>query len=334
MFQLKRVRPIDAAIIGVAVLVLAVAGWLGYSVWAQNRAVNQSMPASRAVDELITKLRKNPNDIDVRMQLAQALSVAGRDREAAEQYKTVLKVRKDYTPALSGLGFIYLKERQWQTGEGYFRRVVSLLEGKAKPGTDSTLETAYFYLGTALMEQKKYEEAIPNLKQAIRYRRDASDTHYALSVAYREVGSDAKAREELEATLLFDPKMPEANYDLGEVLLKAGDKAGAAERFRMSVDSAPAVEAPQKALDALGPFSDRMTAARKLKESDPAKALVEARIAVAINPRDAGALVLLGDLYAATGDKSAAEANYRRALGIAPDDASAKAGLERVTNAK
>jgi tetratricopeptide (TPR) repeat protein len=334
VLQFKRVRPLDAAIIGVAVVVLAIAGWLGYSVWAQNRAVNKSMPASRAVDELIVKLRKNPNDIDVRMQLAQALSVAGRDREAAEQYKTVLKVRKDYTPALSGIGFIYLKQKQWQTGEGYFRRVISLLEGKAKPGTDSTLETAYFYLGTALMEQKKYEEAIPNLKQAVRYRRDASDTHYALSVAYREVGALGKSREELEATLLFDPKMPEANYDMGELLLKGGDKAGAAERFRMSVDAAPAAEAPQKALDALGPFSARMASARKLEASDPGKALIEARIAVAINPRDAGALVLLGDLYAATGDKNSAEANYRRALGVAPDDISAKAGLERVTNGK
>lgn len=332
MLQLKRVRPIDAAIVAVAALVIVVGGWLGYSVWQQSRTTRQAMPATRAINDLIATLRKNPNNIDTRMQLAQALSVAGRDREAAEQYKTVLKVRKDYAPALSGLGFIYMKQKEWATGQGYFQKVIDQQEGKVAAGSDAQLETAYFYVGTALMEQRKYEDAISNFKQALRYRRDASDTHYALAVCYNAVGSAAKYKEELEATLLFDPKMPEANYDYGRVLLKEGDRAGAAERFRLSVDAAPAIAAPQEALDGLGPFSERLTDARKLRVKEPAKAMVEARIAVAIEPRDADALVILGELQEQAGDKAAATKSYRKALGVDPENKAAKAGVERVTN--
>lgn len=333
-FDLKSMRPIDMAITVTAVLVIAIGAWLGYSVWAQQNMILRTAPASRAIADLVSQVRKAPNSVDARMKLAQALAVAGRDSEAADQYRTALKIQKDFTPALSGLGFLALKNKEWKTGEGYFRKVIDLLEGKNDTGSEATLETAYYYLGTALIEQKKYEDAIPNLKEAIRLRRDASDTHYLLAYAYRQIGSTVLYREELQAVLTFDPKMPEANYDYGKLLLKEGDKASAAERFRISSDAAPAKSEPRDALLALGPFSSRLAEAKKYRESDPAKALVAARIAVALEPQNAGALVLLGDLFAATGDKESAAANYKRALAVSPEDAAAKSGLERVTNGK
>lgn len=334
MYDFKRIRPFDAAIAALAVVVLALAMYLGYSLWAQKNLVATSTPAARAVATLEARVRKEPNNLDLRMQLAQALSVAGRDRQSEEQYRAALKIAKDFTPALSGLGFLALKQKEYATGEGYYRKIADILEGKQASGRDPQLEIAYFYLGTALMEQRKYEEAANYFKKALAIRRDASDTHYALAVTYGRLGLDEKYREELGYTLLFDPKMPEANYDFGVLLLKDGDKATAAEHFRTSITAAPGVEKPVKALEELGPFEERLAAAQKLAPTDPKAALVEARIAVALEPRDVEALLLASDLFAKTGDKTQAPLFYQRVLDIEPDNAAALAGLKQVTNAK
>lgn len=331
MLDLKSVRPLDAAIAVIAALVLGLGLYLGVSVWSHRQAVEEATPASREIDSLITAVKKDPNNIDERMKLAQAFAVAGRDKDAVQQYKAVLTVAKDYTPALSGLGFIALKQKQYTTGERYFRRVVDLLEGKVSAGKDAQLETAYFYLGTALLEQKQYEEAAANFKAALRIRRDASDTHYALAVCFRELDSMEAYRESLENALMFDPKMPEANYDLGMLLLEK-DEADAAEHFRTSLDAAPNAPLPREAIAKLGDAQKRLASAKRLAKTDPKKALSEARVAAAVDPRSIEALVLCGDLWIAQGNTERAEGAYRKALVVDPDNKAAKAGLEQVKN--
>lgn len=334
MSNVRAIRPLDAVIAAVAVVVLGLGVFLGYSVWAQSRSVVASTPAARAVAEVETRVRKNPNDIDARMQLAQALAVAGRDDDAVAQYEAALKISKNFAPAISGIGFLALQRKDYASGERYFRRVIEILEPNHKSGPDAQLEIAYFYLGTALMEQKEYEEAANYFKKAILLRRDASDTHYALAFTYNKLGSDSKYRDELENTLLFDPKMPEANYDYALLLLKDGDKAGAAEHLRTSITSAPDAKLPQVALEKLGPFADRLAAAKAIAAKDPEAALAEARIAVALEPENVEALVLVGDLAVMTGAKKHATETYQRVLAIDPDNEAAKAGLEKVNNGK
>ena len=58
------------------------------------------------------------------------------------------------------MGFEYLKRKEWKEGEEYFRKVVALTEKDTPAAGSSPLETAYFYLGTALMEQRQYEDAV------------------------------------------------------------------------------------------------------------------------------------------------------------------------------
>ena len=98
---------------------------------------------------------------------------------------------------------------------------------------------------------------------------------YALAVCYRELGIPEGYEDSLVYTLQFDPKMPEANYDYGMLLLKKVDVAGAAEHFRRSADAAPGVDKPQIELDKLGNPDDRLAEAVKEKTSNPARALVE-----------------------------------------------------------
>ena len=332
MLSLRQIRPLDAAIAVVGVLVVLLGGYLAYAVWAQNVSLRTSSPSARAIAALSAKLRANPNDFDARMQLAQAYAIAGRDDDAIEQYKTVLKANRNFVPALTGVGFEYLKQKRWKEGEAYFRSVITLTEKDNVATGSSPLETAYFYLGTALMEQRQYEDAAGAFKAALRLRRDSSDASYALAVCYQKLGIMQGYEDSLRYALQFDPGMPEANYDYGLLLVSKNDLAGAAEHFRRSANSAPEVDKPQIELAKLGSAKDRLAAAVKLKSSDPAKALVEGRIASALDPQSVEALVLVGELYEAQKQPDMAAQTYRKLLVIDPGNAIATAGLKRVGN--
>lgn len=330
MFDLKRVRPLDAAIAVAMIVVIGLGGYLGFSVWSAQRQLKSASPVYRGLDELVAAVRENPDDLALRVRLAQALSLAGRRNEAVKQYESILKVKDDHAPALAGLGTIALREKDYKTAEKYYRQVIEIAAKDSESANSAGLEQAYFYLGTAIMEQKRYEEAAGYFKEALRLKRDSSTTHYLLAVCLRELELPEAYRESLGNTLLFDPAHPEANYDYGRILLAEGDEAGAAEHFRISANAAPNVEIPRKALEALGPWEKRMETARGLEKSDRGRALVEARVAAALKPRSAETFVLLGDLYAGAGNKVKARESYSHALGMDAENDAAKAGLERV----
>lgn len=331
VLDLRRIRLVDYIIAGLALVVIVLGGWLGWSAWSAERGVRTSTSASRAVDDLTAAVRANPNDLAARLSLAQALTVAGRTNEAIKQYEAVLTVDEESVGALSGLGFIALRDGGFGTGEAYFRKVIDIQTAKGAVG-EGPLETAYFYLATALMEQKEYEEAAGYFKEALRLKRDSSDSYYLLAVCLRELGHEDAYRESLNSCLLFDPRHPEANYDYAQLLLSEGDVAGAAEHFRVSADAAPQSSRPLEALADLGTAQERIAAARRLRNTDRGKALVEARVAAALDPRSVAAYVELGNLYSDAGNEGKARDAYRTALGIDPDDAAAKAGMERVSD--
>lgn len=327
----RRIRlTIDLAIRAVVVVVLLVAVYLAYSVWSHNRGVATSTPVARQIAALEELIAEQPGNVVARLQLAQAYTIAGREDAAVAQYAAILAADPENVTALSGLGFISSTKRQWATAEGYWQRIIDILEGRPAASQDRALEVAYFYMGDVKAEQKKWEEAIPYYKAALRIKRDASDTHYHLAVAYRETDSTAKYREELEIALAFDPTMPEANYDLGRLLLESGDEAAAAEHFRISADSAPAAEAPRDALAELGPAADRVARARSMQATDPAGALIQARVAVALEPADVPALVLAAQLYEKAREKERALETWKRVLALAPQNAEARSATDRL----
>jgi Tfp pilus assembly protein PilF len=332
--SLKSVRPLDAVIAVVALLVLVLAGVLGWSVWSQNYSAKNSTPIARTIADLEKNITKHPRDIKLRMQLAQTYTIAGQDSDATEQYKQVLALQKNYVPAISGLGFIASRQQDWKAAEGYWRKAVGLMEGDPAAPMSKTYETANFYLATTLLEQKKYEDAIGYFKEALRVNSSASDTHYLLAAAYEGIGADEEAKSELETAIAFDPKMPEANYRYGLILLAEGNEADAAQHFRIAVDEAPNRKEPQTALKKLGSFAKRMAAATKLANTDPKAALDEVRVAVALEPGDTKALMLLASLYEKTGEKSMAADTYRNVIAHDANNAEAKAALERVTDDK
>lgn len=325
-----RSRWLDTALKVVGVLVIVALVYLAYTVWDAQRQNEQGKLTTRAIDNLVEQVKKTPKDPGARILLGQALAAAGRTNEAVEQYQNALKLDEDNVAALQGLGLIAMQREQWSTAEGYWRRILDTLSGQQFSGVDERIEQADYYLGLTLIQLHEYEEAVRVLKEAIRIRRDASDTHYALSMAYKELDSKENQRKELETALAFDPLMPEANYEMALVLLADDDEAGAAELLRRSIDNAPGRIEPQEELDKLGPFADRLAAAKSLLGSEKEKALIEARIAIALDPTNLEAARIVARLLDEIGKAEDATAAWERVIKIAPNDSEATAALARL----
>lgn len=63
---------------------------------------------------------------------------------------------------------------------------------------DRRLAKGFLELGVLLSDQKRYQEAIPELRRAIQIEPDVAQAHYRLAQAYQRTGQPALAEKELE----------------------------------------------------------------------------------------------------------------------------------------
>jgi tetratricopeptide (TPR) repeat protein len=326
-------RWLDISIrVSIAVIV-ALGAYLAYMLWVNAGVQAVSSPSSRAVENLRAAVTASPGNPTLRVRLAEGLVFAGRMGEAVDQYNAALKMNKDFVPALSGLATLSMNDKQFPAAVTYWTRIIRLLQSTSPRSPD--LEGAYYGLGVTYLETKQYENAVLNLKEALRIRSSVSDTHYMLSIAYRELGYPDKQREELDITLAFDPNNPQANYDAGLILLKEGDIASAAEAFRIAENGAPSsVDLPQQKLDSIaasGTATARVLKAASLEWTEPKVALSEARIAAALDPADIAAVRILARLWEKVGEKDRALKANERILELMPEDTQAAKAIKRLS---
>lgn len=327
----SRDRMLTWAIRIVGLLVIGALAFLSYSIYQGQRQAKAASVSERAIANLKQAVKENPDNPSVYILLGDAYRDTGKPADAIKQYQKALELEADHPVALSGLALVAMQQEEWRTAEGYWQKAIEVLRKNQFAAQDLRLEKAYYYYGTVLIKVGEYEDAVANLKEALRIRRSDADTHYALSVAYRELDSVNNQRTSLEAALLFVPSMPEANYDLAMLYLADGDKASAAELLRRSVDAKPDRKEPLEELLKLGPFKDRMAAATSLAKTDPAGALVEARIAAALEPEDVDTARLVARLLQRLESPDDERAAWERVLNLVPDDPEATQALEALS---
>jgi tetratricopeptide (TPR) repeat protein len=319
-----------------AFAVLLVAGYVAWSYYSDVRLRDTQSPAARAVTNLAAIVAKNPNLAMARVRLAEAMMANGQQSEAITQLQAALTIEKENVAALTDLGLIAMQRSEWAKSEQYWTNLITILGAEQMSAQDQRLADVYYYLGTTFVEEKRYEEAVANLKESIKIKRDSSPVHYMLSVAYQRLGLADMQKEELTIVLAFDPGQAQANYDMGLLLLNERDLAGAAELFRIAADAAPAgITDPQKQLELLGSAAGHLSTAVSFKTSDPKRALSEARIAAAIEPSNVSAVRLVAELWEVNKDKARAQNAWERVLELLPGDIQATDAIKRLSaNAK
>jgi tetratricopeptide (TPR) repeat protein len=95
---------------------------------------------------------------------------------------------------------------------------------KKAMAADSTYEEPFFFYGDLLVRQGHDEEAIPYLRQAIQNRTDYVPARVTLSRALMNLKKWPEAIAELEETIRVDPHHPQPHLLLSQIYFRQGDE--------------------------------------------------------------------------------------------------------------
>jgi tetratricopeptide (TPR) repeat protein len=202
------------------------------------------------------------------------------------------------------LGMVLVFMHEWKEAVEQLQKAIEL--GSLEPQVHFELAKAYRGLGQddkALEEMKQYQvmkkaeeadleasesaaqgdkdlsegkikEAIANYRAATEGKPENADYHFKLALALNQDGDIEAERSALEEAIKLNPKLAGAQKQLGYVLARSGDAAGAVLHFRLATQASPAwVEAwinLAGELAEIGQFSDARNAAATALRLDPA----------------------------------------------------------------
>lgn len=320
---------------GLALLVIGGIAYLGWTVYEGRTQAQLSAPAQRVVSELESQIRANPNNADYRVRLGEAFASAGVMPQAIQQLNSALKIQPKHTGALNDLGLIAMAQGNYGAAQGYFQQVLKLTEGEDPSLGDPTRENAFFNTGVIALKQRQYDTAIGNFKESLRLNRTASDTYFYLAMAFKGLNQPDAELEQLQNALLFDPTYAQANYELGMYYLARKDYVDAANHLKASVTAAPKAQPAVDALNSIGTSQDWMAKSKAAQASHDTSAEVNAaKVAFILAPDNKATAVYLANLLEKNGYALDALPVWQAILKLAPNDATAKAEVARLTALK
>lgn len=199
--RLKRIlRTLVIALVGLAVVFVAVQWWITRP--PTTAAPNQ---LEQAVASAEAAARENPNDVDLRVALADAYAKNGQTDEALEQLDVVLAVKPTHRPALMGKGVLLYRAGEYEQARPYLEQVVANSGGGEFSNADPQLAFTYYMLGKIAGADGKWQAAVDNFINAITIDKGDADALYALGVAYNELGKTDFAIDSFARALEFVP---------------------------------------------------------------------------------------------------------------------------------
>lgn len=167
----------------------------------------------------------------------------------------------------------------------------------------------------AAMDKNDYATAVPLLQKFVAEKPDVAYVHFQLAYAYTALKRPEDARPEYEKCIALDPKIAEAQLNLGILLLDSNPKA-AVIPLQKAVELLPSQSRPRFLLGLAQEGSGDLKGAAESFEG-----------AAHLDPKDADALMQLGRIYLKTNRPADAEAKFRAALGVEPQSSEALKGL-------
>jgi tetratricopeptide (TPR) repeat protein len=215
--------------------------------------------------------------------------------------------------------------------ELYFKKVLELTSKAQYSQVDERRENALYNLGVITLAQQKYEEAAGYFKEALRIRKDASDTYLNLARALKGLGDYDSAVKNLEFAIAFDPSFAEAHYTLGQVYEAKGDKVNASYYYYQAARLSPESEVPQEALASFGTSAEWVARAKtQLESGSPDDALDSALIASNLDPENVDAIKMHAEVLLARKNYKDALEVYRKALKIDAKNAAVLAAVAQI----
>ncbi len=172
------------------------------------------------------------------------------------------------------------------------------------------------------LDKNDFDAALIPLQKFLAEKPDVAFVHFQLAYALTALKRTDEARAEYQKAAELDPKMAEAQLNLG-ILLLENDPAAAVAPLRKATEILPAQTRPRYLL---GLALER--------SGDAAGATASFEAASRLDPNDVETVIHLGVMYLRNARPADAEAKFRHALELQPQSPAALQGLAQSLDAQ
>jgi tetratricopeptide (TPR) repeat protein len=185
---------------------------------AELLEVYETMADTQGVISVLRRLiKENPEDVQLRLRLAEVLEKAKRPQEAVKEYEAALKglEEKDKVAIYKTLGYLYTQMNSFEKAIGAYLKALEL---------DKKDVNLYYNLATLYEKTGNKEKADQFLMQAVSLKPEDVENRLELAEALLQKGNLQEAEKLLKEVLQKDPKSTKALLLMVNVLDKQGDK--------------------------------------------------------------------------------------------------------------
>ena len=190
--------------LGVAVLVIGALAFAGIYYKDQHVDAGPTL-TGRQIAGAEAAVKKAPNNIETRLQLAAAYVQDKRPDDAMAQYQEVLKADKVNRPALLGAGQILIAKGDLAAAAVNYHKITDGAVKGEFTGADPQAQEAHYYLGSIAQKQGKTAVAVTELSAALRIDPTDSDSLYLMGILQLKQGSNQRAVDSFKTALQFVP---------------------------------------------------------------------------------------------------------------------------------
>lgn len=290
--------------IALATLVASLVLFVGYYIWDRYIHLGDQSPAELNIEHIEQSVHQDPQNLEIRIALAEAYLGVGRYEDALTQVTQVLDLSPEHESALLIAGIANVRLNQPEAALAPLERFVALRKDQPIANVDSALEAAYYFLGESYIKLNRPAEAITVLEAALLINRTDADALYQVGLAYQATGQPEKALERYHQAVRFVPDFVEVYQGMIESYSTLGQSdqeayARGMEAFCLQdYESAlPYLEQATKALPDFAPaFLGLGLTYEKLGQLEPALTAIQRGLE--LDPRDFAAQQALGRIQA------------------------------------
>lgn len=261
-------------------------------------------------EALRQSLELRPDFSETRRIYAGVLAEVGKDDQAIDAYKKLIKVEGENSKALSNLGFLLNRKGNVTEAVAAYRRSLDL-----EPDNPS----ANLNLGAIFAKLGENEKAVKHLEQALESEPGNASAHRILGLVLDRSGHAGLAIPHLERALQADPNQVNLRRKLALSYVRLGRDEDAIPHLQWLSERQPRDVSVK---NSLGFALDR--------SGHHEEAIEQFSAVVAIDPGADSAWVNWGVALAGLGRHDEAQEKFRKALEINPGNSSAVNNLEKI----
>ena len=260
----------------------------------------------RAIVELNAALEREPDAVDVLLDLAAVYRRMQRDTDAERTFQALIQTHPDCALCLNAYGYFHSTRGRVDEAVKFYARAVAL---------DPENPRFLVNLGGQHLKAGRLAEAAPLFEKAIALQ-PAPGAYSNLGYTHYLAGDFVRAAEQFEHATRLEPRTFSYWGNLGDALLMQGNRPAAEAAYRRAIS----IARDELRIDASRSQVRAMVAEYLAKTGDVDTAKVEIERALAATPRDADVLLSasLVELHARREEAAVALIERATAAGLSP----------------